>query len=84
MIDHIGIDVSDYERSKRFYAEALGPLGYELMMEPMDNVGGFAAQGKPDFWIVVGDAGGGTHIAFAAEDRATVEAFHAAACCRWA
>ena len=54
MIDHIGIDVSDYERSKRFYAEALGPLGYELMMEPMDNVGGFAAQGKPDFWIVVG------------------------------
>jgi catechol 2,3-dioxygenase-like lactoylglutathione lyase family enzyme len=59
MIDHIGIDVDDYERSKRFYAEALGPLGYELMMEPMENVGGFAAKGKPDFWIVGGKAAGG-------------------------
>ena len=79
MLDHIGIDVSDYERSKRFYAEALGPLGYELMMEPVENVGGFAAKGKPDFWIAAGTATGGTHVAFAADDRATVDAFHAAA-----
>jgi catechol 2,3-dioxygenase-like lactoylglutathione lyase family enzyme len=79
MIDHIGIDVGDYDRSKRFYAEALGPLGYELAMEPVENVGGFAARGKPDFWIVGGTAAGGTHVAFAADDRATVDAFHAAA-----
>jgi catechol 2,3-dioxygenase-like lactoylglutathione lyase family enzyme len=79
MIDHIGIDVGDYERSKRFYAEALGPLGYELMMEFDGNVGGFGAKGKPDFWIVGGSAAGGTHVAFATEDRATVDAFHAAA-----
>jgi catechol 2,3-dioxygenase-like lactoylglutathione lyase family enzyme len=78
MIDHVGIDVGDYERSKTFYAEALGPLGYELMMEFDGNVGGFAAKGKPDFWIVGGAAAGGTHIAFAADDRATVDAFHAA------
>ena len=43
MLDHLGIDVSDYERSKAFYAEALGPLGYELMLEPVANVGGFGA-----------------------------------------
>jgi len=30
MIDHVGINVSDYERSKAFYVEALAPLGYEL------------------------------------------------------
>src|SRR4029453_8352598 len=58
MIDHIGIDVGDFERSKRFYAEALGPLGYELAMEPVENVGGFAAKGKPDFWIAGGTANG--------------------------
>jgi catechol 2,3-dioxygenase-like lactoylglutathione lyase family enzyme len=79
MIDHIGIDVGDYERSKSFYTRALGPLGYELMMEPMENVGGFAVKGKPDFWIVGGKPAGGTHVAFRANDRATVDAFHAAA-----
>lgn len=79
MLDHIGIDVSDYERSKRFYVEALGPLGYELVMEPVANVGGFGAKGKPDFWLGVGPAVGGTHVAFAVGDRATVDAFHAAA-----
>jgi len=79
VIDHVGIDVRDYERSKRFYSEALRPLGYELAMEPVENVGGFAAKGKPDFWIAGGEASGGTHLAFAADDRATVDAFHAAA-----
>ena len=78
MIDHLGIDVADYARSKTFYVEALGPLGYELVMEPVENVGGFAAKGKPDFWIVAGNASGGTHVALAADDRATVDAFHAA------
>ncbi len=33
MIDHIGFAVSDYERSKKFYAQALAPLGYVLVME---------------------------------------------------
>src|SRR5919204_904873 len=80
MIDHVGIDVGDYERSKKFYVEALGPLGYELVMEPVENVGGFAAKGKPDFWIAGGTAtAGGVHLSFTADDRATVDAFHGAA-----
>ena len=29
MLDHVLIRVSDFEQSKRFYAEALSPLGYE-------------------------------------------------------
>jgi catechol 2,3-dioxygenase-like lactoylglutathione lyase family enzyme len=32
MIDHVGFAVSDYERAKAFYARALAPLGYELVM----------------------------------------------------
>ena len=27
MLDHVGIEVSDYERSKAFYEAALAPLG---------------------------------------------------------
>jgi catechol 2,3-dioxygenase-like lactoylglutathione lyase family enzyme len=29
-LDHIGLDVSDYERSKAFYEKALAPLGMTL------------------------------------------------------
>jgi catechol 2,3-dioxygenase-like lactoylglutathione lyase family enzyme len=86
MIDHTGIDVSDPVRSRRFYEAALAPLGYEVLMEvPTEHTGGVVVLGmgvrpKPDFWLH-----GGTpqtprvHIAFRADDRATVDAFHRAA-----
>ncbi len=76
MLDHVGVPVSDFERSKRFYAQALSPLGYELLMEPSDHAAGFGRQGKPDFWIGQGQTGQAFHIAFAAEDRLTVDAFY--------
>ena len=34
-LDHVGLDVSDYEASKSFYEQALAPLGMKLMMEPI-------------------------------------------------
>ena len=86
MIDHIGFPVSDYERSKAFYAKALAPLDYSLVMEVTqeqnghDPAAGFGAHGKPDFWI--GGEGGlekPLHVAIVAKDRATVDAFHKAA-----
>ena len=64
MIDHVSVEVADYDRSKAFYVEALGPLGYELLMEFDGNVGGFGTKGKPDFWVVGGSPSGTTHIAF--------------------
>ena len=76
MLDHVGIRVSDFEQSKRFFAEALSPLGYELIMEPSVSAAGFGRRGKPDFWIGQGDRGQPVHIAFAASDRASVDAFH--------
>ncbi|HEX5912009.1 MAG TPA: VOC family protein [Rubrobacter sp.] len=76
MLDHVLIRVSDFEQSKRFYAEALSPLGYELLMEPSVSAAGFGRQGKPEFWISQGDRGQPVHIAFAADDRARVDAFH--------
>ena len=87
MIDHIGFAVSDYASSKEFYTRALAPLGYVLIVEVGGELtgsgamaAGFGENGKPDFWI----DGEGTperslHVAITAKDRATVDAFHAAA-----
>jgi hypothetical protein len=33
ILDHIGINVTDYARSKGFYEKALAPLGIKVMME---------------------------------------------------
>jgi catechol 2,3-dioxygenase-like lactoylglutathione lyase family enzyme len=79
VLDHVGVPVSDFERSKRFYTEALSPLGYELIMEPSVSAAGFGGLGKPDFWISQGKPGQAFHIAFAADDRFSVDAFHEAA-----
>jgi len=87
MIDHIGFPVSDYARSKAFYESALAPLGYTLIMEVAaahtesgSPAAGFGRQGKPDFWIGgEGAMNKPVHVAIAAKDRATVDAFYKAA-----
>ncbi len=83
MLDHVGVEVSDYERSKAFYAQALEPLGLELLMEPVPTGGGFGlpADQKPFFWISARGrpAVSGAHVAFEASSTGAVDAFHAAA-----
>ena len=81
MLDHVGFAVSDYDRSKAFYEQALAPLGITLLLEPVAAAAGFGKDGKPFFWVEArGQAvEGRLHIAFAVQERATVDAFHAAA-----
>ena len=81
MLDHVGINVSEYERSRDFYARALAPLGYTLLMEPAPRTGGFGRDQKPDFFITDQrvPTTENVHVALAAPDRATVDAFHASA-----
>jgi catechol 2,3-dioxygenase-like lactoylglutathione lyase family enzyme len=78
MIDHVGLRVTDFTRSKEFYERALAPLGYVLVKEFGAAAAGFGAERRPVFWISQG-APAPVHVAIAAADRATVEAFHAAA-----
>jgi catechol 2,3-dioxygenase-like lactoylglutathione lyase family enzyme len=80
MLDHAGFGVSDYERSKAFYVKALAPLGVSLLMEPMGKAAGFGEHGRPFFWIEDRPPAvrGGLHVAFAVDERDTVDAFHAA------
>ena len=82
MIDHIGFAVADYQRSKAFYERALAPLGFTLLMEFSEAAAGFGKDGgKPEFFLEAeGEpVHGRLHIAFIAESRAHVDAFHAAA-----
>lgn len=80
MIDHVGLNVSDFETSKRFFEQVLEPLGYRVVMDfPEHHAAGFGTNGKPEFWIAARDPRGtGTHVAFVVTDHAAVDAFHAA------
>jgi|SRR5687768_13889756 len=86
MIDHTGIDVSDGPRSRKFYEQALAPLGYVVMMEvPKEHTGGKLVLGMgvppmPDFWLHEGSPQRPhVHVAFRADDHAAVDAFYKAA-----
>jgi catechol 2,3-dioxygenase-like lactoylglutathione lyase family enzyme len=77
-IDHAAMNVTDLDRSKAFYEDALKPLGYSLMFQE-GNFLGFGDGQMPNLGVVQRDPTGGGHIALAAPDRATVDAFHEAA-----
>ena len=80
MIDHVSVSVSDMDTAKVFYAQALEPLGYSLVMEG-DGWAGFAGGEPPipDFWLGQRTEGGSAHFALRAKDRASVDRFHEAA-----
>jgi catechol 2,3-dioxygenase-like lactoylglutathione lyase family enzyme len=86
MIDHIGFSVSDIERSKTFYVDALKPLGIGVVVEVSaeqtgaDAHAGFGKDNRAFFWIGAGaKPKGGTHLAFVAGTRAEVDSFYRAA-----
>ena len=84
MLDHIGVPVSNYARSKAFYERVLAALGGGLVMEvPQELAGtrahaGFGTEGKPCFWISASPnaALSTIHVAFVAKTRAAVDAFY--------
>lgn len=79
MIDHVTANVGDFGRAKRFYEQALAPLGYSVQAE-FENAAGFGTgEGIPDFWIGSSPERGATHVALSAADRSTVDAFYKAA-----
>jgi len=76
IIDHIGMAISDYEKSKKFYSKVLAPLGIELVTE-VQEWAGFGKNGKPEFWFGVHEkAQYPMHIAFSASSREEVNKFY--------
>jgi catechol 2,3-dioxygenase-like lactoylglutathione lyase family enzyme len=80
MLDHVLIDVADFDRSRAFYEMALAPLGIEAASEPAPQMVGFGEGGKPYFWVMARGRPTvhGVHVAFLAGDRDAVDTFHAA------
>ena len=75
-IDHLGLNVTDYEKAKTFYAAALAPLGLKVLMDFGVTVG--LGGEFPFLWISKGEPGH-VHLALRAASRKEVDAFHAAA-----
>jgi catechol 2,3-dioxygenase-like lactoylglutathione lyase family enzyme len=80
MLDHVTIGVEDIERALRFYDQALRPLGVTRLYGDGNRFAGYGVNPKAFFWIGFrSNPQTGAHIAFAANDRATVDRFYEAA-----
>ncbi len=80
MIDHFGINCSDWAKSTEFYDKVLHVLGFSRQMDVGVAVG-YGSDGKPSFWIADASAGEASgpnrevHTAFIAKDPEAVQAF---------
>lgn len=77
MIDHVTVPVLDYLRSKAFYAEALRPLGYVVLLDWHDERRAYL--GLPDrpssLWLVEAERAGGVQLCLAAPSPEAAAAF---------
>ena len=82
MFDHVKFGVSDYAASKAFYLKALEPLGVVVVSEgaPTYGVELCPPGGKVSLCLFqTGEKPAHLHLAFKAENRRQVHAFHRAA-----
>lgn len=84
-IHHVGVFVSDFEASRRFYTAALAPLGVSNGYEDGDSGAEYWEAERDTPSVGVDQAPSpdvvtrGMHLAFTAVDRAAVDAFYDAA-----
>jgi catechol 2,3-dioxygenase-like lactoylglutathione lyase family enzyme len=79
MFDHVVFGVSDYAASKAFFLKALEPLGLTVALEGPLGVE-LSADGKSSLCLFqTAEKPAHLHLAFAAESRRQVVAFHRAA-----
>lgn len=85
ILDHLTLNVPDIAAARAFLEPTLAPLGISVLMAFGDDVPygpsvAFGKDGHPSFWLSQkGEAQHPMHLAFVAETRAAVDAFHAAA-----
>lgn len=81
MIAHTSVAVKDYQKSKELYQKMLAPLGYTIGMDIPDYkaCGYTDGHGKQDFWIAESETTAAVHVAFIADSKEMVDAFHATA-----
>jgi catechol 2,3-dioxygenase-like lactoylglutathione lyase family enzyme len=81
VVDHMSVGVSDLARSREFYRRALEPLGFREIGPWSDENKevSFGPEELDDFAISTEYGTAPIHVAFAADSREQVDAFHAAA-----
>ena len=81
MFDHVKFGVSDYAASKAFFLKSLEPLGIVVVSEGEPPYGvELAAKGNTSLCLYQTDERPAhLHLAFTAENRRQVDAFHRAA-----
>lgn len=81
MFDHVKFGVSDYEASKAFFLKALAPLGVAVVSEGAPAYGvEMSSDGKVSLCLYrTEEKPAHLHLAFVAERREQVDAFHHAA-----
>ncbi|HWA17837.1 MAG TPA: VOC family protein [Devosia sp.] len=75
-VDHVGINVTNFEQARKFYVAALKPLGLQILQD-YGTVVGFGAD-YPFLWVGEGSPGH-VHLALRADTPAMVDAFYKAA-----
>ena len=83
VISHITLGTNDVVRAAAFYDPVLGALGFERQERPASKPPAYEKNsGMPTIYLYPpfdgrpATAGNGTHVAFVAETRAAVHAFH--------
>lgn len=84
VLSHITLGTNDKERSRTFYDAVLGAIGFSRLPKPPEKPLAYEKNGElPTIYIYTPEDGrpatwgNGTHIAFMAENRQQVMAFHA-------
>jgi catechol 2,3-dioxygenase-like lactoylglutathione lyase family enzyme len=80
-IDHLTVPVGRYEAGKAFWADALEPLGYRVLLDWPDRRRAYLGiPGRPSsLWVVESTFAGTLDVALALDDEASVVSFHTAA-----
>jgi len=88
MLGHLGINVPDLAAAKRYYAELMPLVGFELFLEADDQIAFRPAGGKPGTYVFLYPAmesgeysrhrSGLQHLAFMVKTRSAVRDVHEA------
>ena len=80
-IDHVTVPVGNYEASKRFFEQALKPLGFVVLLDWPDKRRTYLGiEHEPSsLWLAESRAAGTLELTLAADDPDAVDAFHEAA-----
>ncbi len=88
MIDHMSTYATDFASTRAFYTAVLDELGYSTQADmvfdadpdfPGRRACAFGPEGRPVFWVVeVRKPSSPRHVAFTADNRDSVAAFHEA------